>query len=53
MSAAWPDLDPPLAAMADVVVVGSGTAGASAAIAAARRGVSVLLIEKHICRPCV
>lgn len=47
MSAAWPDLDPPLAATADVVVVGSGTAGASAAIAAARRGVSVLIIEKQ------
>ncbi len=35
------------AAGADVVVVGSGTAGASAAIAAARNGASVLLIEKQ------
>ncbi len=38
---------PPLAATADVVVVGSGTAGASAAIAAARTGASVVLIEKQ------
>jgi len=40
-------VSPPLAASADVVVVGSGTAGASAAIAAARSGASVLLIEKQ------
>ncbi|MFO7533255.1 MAG: FAD-dependent oxidoreductase [Candidatus Limnocylindrales bacterium] len=40
-------ISPPLAASADVVVVGSGTAGASAAIAAARTGASVLLIEKQ------
>ena len=40
-------ITPPLAANADVVVVGSGTAGASAAIAAARNGASVLLIEKQ------
>jgi hypothetical protein len=38
---------PPLAAGADVVVVGAGTAGACAAIAAARRGASVALIEKQ------
>ncbi len=38
---------PPLAATADVVVVGSGTAGASAAIAAARGGASVVLVEKQ------
>ena len=31
---------------ADVVVVGGGTAGCFAAIAAAKQGVSVLLIEK-------
>ncbi len=37
----------PLAATADVVVVGAGSAGASAAIAAARQGASVLLIEKQ------
>ncbi len=39
-------IDPPLMATAEVVVVGSGTAGATAAIAAARTGASVLLIEK-------
>jgi hypothetical protein len=38
---------PPLAAGADVVVVGAGTAGACAAIAAARQGASVVLIEKQ------
>jgi hypothetical protein len=37
----------PVVAAADVVVVGSGTAGACAAIAAARRGASVVLIEKQ------
>src|SRR3990170_7027798 len=36
----------PLLGMADVVVVGSGSAGSSAAIAAARAGASVLLIER-------
>jgi hypothetical protein len=40
-------ISPPLAASADVVVIGSGTAGASAAIAAARAGASVLLVEKQ------
>ena len=39
-------VDAPLLATVDVVVVGSGSAGATAAIAAARTGVSVLLIEK-------
>jgi glycine/D-amino acid oxidase-like deaminating enzyme len=39
-------LDPPLLATADVVVVGSGSAGSTAAIAAARTGASVLLVEK-------
>jgi hypothetical protein len=39
-------IDPPLHATADVVVVGSGSAGSTAAIAAARTGASVLLIEK-------
>ena len=39
-------VDAPLLATADVVVVGSGSAGATAAIAAARTGVSVLVIEK-------
>jgi hypothetical protein len=37
----------PLLATADVVVVGSGAAGSAAAIAAARHGVSVMLIEKN------
>jgi glycine/D-amino acid oxidase-like deaminating enzyme len=37
---------PPLLAQADVVVVGSGSAGSTAAIAAARTGASVLLVEK-------
>jgi hypothetical protein len=36
----------PVIASADVVVVGSGSAGSTAAIAAARTGASVLLIEK-------
>jgi len=39
-------IEAPRMAEADVVVVGSGTAGSSAAIAAARGGASVLLIEK-------
>jgi hypothetical protein len=34
-------------ALADVVVVGSGSAGACAAVAAARENVSVLLLERH------
>ncbi len=37
---------PPLLASADVVVVGSGSAGSCAAIAAARTGASVVLAEK-------
>jgi hypothetical protein len=40
-------ITPPLVAEADVVVVGSGSAGATAAIAAARHGATVLLIEKQ------
>ena len=39
-------IDPPLLADADVVIVGSGSAGATAAIAAARTGASVVLVEK-------
>lgn len=37
----------PLDAVCDVVVVGGGIAGVAAAIAAARQGVSVILIEKQ------
>lgn len=36
----------PLLATADVVVVGAGSAGSSAAIAAARTGATVILVEK-------
>lgn len=39
----------PIELNADVVVAGGGTAGASAAIAAARRGVRVLLVEEANC----
>ena len=33
----------------DIIVAGGGTAGVAAAIAAARRGWRVLLVEKHNC----
>jgi FAD dependent oxidoreductase len=39
--------DLPLLAAADVVVVGSGSAGSTAAIAAARSGASVVLVERQ------
>jgi len=38
--------EPPVGMEADVVVVGSGPAGMSASIAAARKGASVVLIER-------
>jgi hypothetical protein len=44
VTGAWDGL--PLLAEADVCVVGSGSAGSTAAIAAARGGASVVLIEK-------
>ncbi len=37
----------PIAARADVVVVGGGPAGVSAAVAAARNGASVILLERY------
>ena len=39
----------PVVGEADVIVVGSGPGGLSAAIAAARAGVSVILIERFGC----
>ena len=44
-----PGRDVPLTADADVVVCGAGPAGVSAAIAAARSGASVRLLEAHGC----
>ncbi len=44
MNSAWPTV--PLLADADVCIVGSGAAGSTAAIAAARNGATVVLIEK-------
>ena len=38
----------PVADEADVIVIGGGLAGVSAAVAAARNGASVILIEKSI-----
>lgn len=42
-----PAADTPVVAEADVVVVGGGPAGLAAAVAAARNGVKVLLLERY------
>jgi hypothetical protein len=41
------EIDVPLAAECDVLVVGGGSAGSSAAIAAAEKGARVVLVEKY------
>lgn len=41
------DLDVPVASTSDVIVVGGGPAGVSAAVTAARSGASVTLIERY------
>ncbi|GAB2680715.1 FAD-dependent oxidoreductase [Thalassiella azotivora] len=41
------DLDAPVVSRSDVVVVGGGPAGVSAAVAAARTGASVTLLERY------
>ena len=41
-----PGREIPVMAQADVVVIGSGPAGVSAAIVAAREGASVVLVEQ-------
>jgi glycine/D-amino acid oxidase-like deaminating enzyme len=47
MSVAEPATEIPIVARADVVVVGGGPAGFSAAISAARAGASVTLVERY------
>ncbi len=42
-----PQSDAPVVAQSDVVVVGGGPAGISAAVSAARNGVSVTLVERY------
>jgi thioredoxin reductase len=44
-----PSREVPVLAEADIVVVGGGSAGVAAAVAASRLGVSCLLIEKSSC----
>lgn len=41
------EIDVPLVAQCDVLVVGGGSAGSAAAIAAAQKGASVVLVEKY------
>src|SRR6478735_6550598 len=49
MSETWrePERDLPVIARPDVLVVGAGSAGIAAAIAAARRGADVWLVERY------
>src|SRR6478672_2293649 len=49
MTETWrePERDLPVIGRPDVLVVGAGSAGIAAAVAAARRGADVLLVERY------
>jgi len=49
MTDTWrePGRDLPIVGRPDVLVVGAGSAGIAAAVAAARRGADVLLVERY------
>src|SRR5438477_4826049 len=49
MTATWrePPRDLPVVGRPDVLVVGAGSAGLAAAVAAARRGADVMLVERY------